>query len=50
MLKSFNEHWNDPAWKKMLQNYFGDRFEHMVEAKNDEAAGVGSQIDMFADL
>lgn len=50
MLRSFNEHWNDPAWKRMLQNYFGDRFEHMVEAKQDEAAGVGSQIDMFADL
>lgn len=50
MLKSFDDHWNDPAWKRMLKNYFGDRFEHMVEAKNDEAAGVGSQIDMFADL
>ena len=50
MLKSFDQHWNDPAWKRMLQNYFGDRFEHMVEAKQDEAAGVGSQIDMFADL
>ena len=50
MLKSFDDHWNDPAWKRMLKNYFGDRFDHMVEAKQDEAAGVGSQIDMFADL
>lgn len=50
MLRSFEKHWNDPIWKRTLQNYFGERFNSMVEAKEDEAAGVGSQIDMFADL
>lgn len=49
-LKAFEENWNDPQWERPFRVWFGAEYEKMVRQKEDELAGVGVQMDMFADL
>ena len=47
--KAFDEHWNDPTWKRTLQIFFGAEYDRMIQEKEDEIAGVGVQLDLFSD-
>lgn len=49
-LKAFEEHWDDPTWKRAFQNWFGEDYAGMIKAKEEELAGIGAQLDLFSGL
>jgi hypothetical protein len=46
--KAFEEHWNDPKWRRTLQSFFGIEYDQMIREKEDELARIGVQMDMFS--
>lgn len=48
--KAFDEHWNDPTWKRTLQIFFGAEYDRMIREKQDELVGVGAQLSLFPEL
>lgn len=50
-LQAFNDHWDDPQWRRQLVNWFGkDEFDRMRQQKVDDLAGVSQQISLFDSL